>query len=81
MALSIALIAVTAIAVYFLARIARSLEADFNLTLTLQQNQENQRQYRREQAKKELKRATEELADPRFEETDWGMAIVGMNEY
>jgi hypothetical protein len=69
----VALIAIGAVAIYFLARIARCLEADFNLKLALQESQENQRQHRREQAKKGLKRATEELADPRFKETDYAL--------
>ncbi len=68
-----ALTAVAAIAVYFLARIARCLEAGFNYKLTLHESQENSRKYRREQAKKELKRAAEELADPKNEEIDYAL--------
>ena len=67
------LTALMAVAVYFLAKIARCMEADFNYKLDLVQRQENQRKYRRECAEKELKRAAEELSDPRFKETDYAL--------
>lgn len=50
----LALTAVLAVAVYFLARIARCMETDLSYRLDLQERQGNERKYRRERAEKEL---------------------------
>jgi len=69
----LALTAALAIAVYFLAQIARCLERSLDHTVTLQQSRQNERQHRRERAKDELRRAAEELADPKFKEVDYAL--------
>ena len=72
MALAISALAVVlAFAVYFLARCARCLEAEFNYKLALQERQENECKHRRDCAAKALKQAADELSDPRFRDTDY----------